>query len=452
MPFLSRDESGLIRLLGYIFLVIVLATYYFVGDGKQSSSYFNFEVSALVTVLLFIYLLGTFFLNSYVSNKYRNNLYRIFLFIDSMICGLFMAYLNSSELLVFMLMIIQSHVFITAGGLTYWFVYMITSLLTAILVVNYGGVHPINAIGKEMEYVGGFYTMVFALVVSLQRNDRTKKLINARLEQLKTIKKLKTKSDILSHYLSPQIVEMHEKKGFIHNTLKRKVISVCFIDIVGFSTLTEQTEPEIIATILKDFFSEMSLVAIKNGGTIDKFIGDGMMVFFGDPISKGITRDAESSVKMAIEMQRSMIKLNVKWQHVLHREIKIRIGINTGMCNVGNIGSETRISYTAIGKAVNIAARIEGHAEPGGICVGENTYRNSKELYNFEDSGFHTLKGMTKKENLYKVIYKKGRAYNTKIKKSGMEILIKGASRKHICEITKIIENHNLTRSENSDS
>lgn len=429
-----RNEAGLIRLLGYIFLIIVLIgqEYAVTGNDLESAG-----IGAL-----FVYLVVSFSVYFVIDEKHKNTVHSCVLVIDSLISGAFLAYLNDSELIMFMLLVVQTFVYVASGGLAYWASFMAMSLVVNLTINEYKLIEPIGDISVVAEVAGGFYTMIFTLIVSLQRRDRTKKLIGTRLEQIDTIKKLKNKSNILSQYLSPQIVAMHEKKGVIHSNLRRKTLTICFIDLVGFSTLTEESEPEVIAKILKEFFSKMSTIAIRNGGTIDKFIGDGMMVFFGDPISNGITTDANNAIKMSLDMQRAMLGLNKKWSNVLDKEIKIRVGVNTGLCHVGNVGSNTRFDYTAIGKAVNIASRIEGIAEAGGVCVGKDTYKLTNKNYEYIELGERQLKGMQKKEELYSLNVEVGKMRHEQITINGVTLDIKAKTKREIEKIkAAVMEN-----------
>jgi class 3 adenylate cyclase len=119
----------------------------------------------------------------------------------------------------------------------------------------------------------------------------------------------------------------------------------------------------------------MSRIAAEYGGTVDKFIGDGMVIFFGDPHTLGPRGDALQCVRMAIAMQNAMANLQVLWRDGgTSKSFRIRIGINTGFCDVGNFGSNLRMDYTIIGPEVNLAARLEQAAEPGGILISGETY------------------------------------------------------------------------------
>ena len=139
--------------------------------------------------------------------------------------------------------------------------------------------------------------------------------------------------------------------------------------------MTERLEPEVLTEVLTDYLTEMSKISIKWGGTIDKFIGDAIMIFFGDPITKGENQDAINCVKMAMEMLDKLEELREDWRRKgLALPINARIGIHTGICTVGNFGSEDRLDYTIIGNGVNLASRLESHAKPNSILVSEDTY------------------------------------------------------------------------------
>ena len=150
----------------------------------------------------------------------------------------------------------------------------------------------------------------------------------------------------------------------------------------------------------------MSTIALKYGGTIDKYIGDAILIFFGDPESKGYAEDATSCLKMAIEMQQKMQELTNFWgkNFSLKSALSIRIGINTGFCTVGNFGSENRLDYTVIGSPVNLASRLESSAQPNKIIVSEETYLLVRDLFALEEVGEIKLKGISRPVKYYEVI------------------------------------------------
>ena len=181
--------------------------------------------------------------------------------------------------------------------------------------------------------------------------------ITQRVSSQKKIEELTNK---LSKYLSPQVYQsIFSGKQNVKIEAYRKKLTVFFSDIKGFTEITDRLEPEVLSSLLNSYLNEMSKIALKYGGTIDKFIGDAILIFFGDPESKGDKEDAKACVLMALEMRERMKHLRKLWEDQgISNPLDIRIGINTGFCNVGNFGSEDRLDYTIIGGEVNLASRL----------------------------------------------------------------------------------------------
>jgi adenylate cyclase len=186
----------------------------------------------------------------------------------------------------------------------------------------------------------------------------------------------------ISRYLAPQIYKSifsGERDVTIHT--ERKKLTIFFSDIKDFTATTERLQPEEITALLNEYFTEMSAIALRHGGTVDKFIGDAILIFFGDPETKGPSEDAKACLRMAVDMQRRLSELNVKWRAAgIERPFRARMGINTGFCNVGNFGSTDRMDYTIIGAEANLAARLQSIAEPGHIVVSYETYALVREM------------------------------------------------------------------------
>ena len=200
--------------------------------------------------------------------------------------------------------------------------------------------------------------------------------VHSHIERNDNARRLQALSEKLSRYLAPQVYQSlfdGSQKAEIHT--ERKKLTVFFSDIKDFTASTAKWQPEDITRLLNSYFSEMSRIAAEYGGTVDKFIGDAMVIFFGDPHSRGVREDALQCVKMAMAMQRGMAELQDLWREMgPSKTFRIRIGINTGFCDVGNFGSDLRMDYTIIGPEVNLAARLEQAAEPGGILISGETY------------------------------------------------------------------------------
>ena len=147
------------------------------------------------------------------------------------------------------------------------------------------------------------------------------------------------------------------------------------------------------------------MIALQHGATIDKFIGDAMLLFFGDPQSKGVAEDAKACVVMAIAMQRRMRDLEQEWRNRgLLRPFRIRMGITTGFCTVGNFGSRDRMDYTIIGNEVNLAARLQSATEPGSILLSHETNALVQGLVMTEEQPPITVKGFPKPISGYKIV------------------------------------------------
>ena len=216
---------------------------------------------------------------------------------------------------------------------------------------------------------------VGTLFILLQRRQAA--VINGMNVELETANEfLASLSMKISRYLSPQIYKsIFSGQKDVTISTERKKLTIFFSDIKDFTATTERLQPEQITQLLNEYFTEMSTIAFAQGGTVDKFVGDAMLVFFGDPETKGDGEDARACLRMAIEMQHRIASLNAKWRsNGIEHPFRVRMGINTGFCNVGNFGSNDRMDYTIIGAEANLAARLQSIAEPGQIVISYETY------------------------------------------------------------------------------
>ncbi len=214
----------------------------------------------------------------------------------------------------------------------------------------------------------------FVVIWSMHRDNRLIGSMNRDLKDANDF--LAAISMKISRYLSPQVYRsIFSGEIQVEIKTERKLLTIFFSDIKGFTELTESLQPEAIAALINEYFSEMSDIVHKHGGTIDKFIGDAILVFFGDPISRGAAEDAAACVAMAMEMQGRLAALNSRWRKQgIEEPFRVRMGINTGYCNVGNFGSSERMDYTILGAEANLAARLQSIAEPGRIVMSYETY------------------------------------------------------------------------------
>ena len=209
-------------------------------------------------------------------------------------------------------------------------------------------------------------------------------------------KELETLSNKLAKYLSPQVyASIFAGEQQVELDSQRKKLTIFFSDIANFTETTDKMESEDLTQLLNHYLTEMSQVALAHGATIDKYVGDAIMIFFGDPESQGVKEDAIACVTMAIAMQKRVKALSEAWRDSgIERPLSCRIGIHTGYCTVGNFGSEDRMDYTIIGGAVNLASRLEHEAEPGGVLLSYETYAHVKDVVHCEEVGQIQVKGI----------------------------------------------------------
>ena len=228
----------------------------------------------------------------------------------------------------------------------------------------------------------GYLLLYFAIVASAgaafvlfqRRQTAIIRAVNGELGRTNAF--LASIAEKLSKYLSPQ----HYRSIFMGESdakvsTNRKKLTIFFSDIVDFTAISDDIQPEELTELLNEYLTEMSRIAARHGGTVNKYIGDAMLVFFGDPTTRGASEDARACIAMAFEMQQRLRELNVQWRtRGFERPFRARMGVNTGYCNVGNFGSEDRMDYTIIGGEANLAARLQAMAPPGGVVVSYETF------------------------------------------------------------------------------
>lgn len=249
-----------------------------------------------------------------------------------------------------------------------------------------------------------FFSGIIRDITERKKTEHALQLANKSLAEKND--QLEALSVKLAKYLSRQVYSsIFEGRTDVRVESYRKELTVFFSDIAGFTDLTDRLEAEVLSDILNTYLSEMSRIADDFGGTIDKFIGDGIMIFFGDPDTNGRKEDALACVRMAMAMRERLVELRETWsRHVGPSPMHIRIGINTGYCTVGNFGSEERMDYTIVGGAVNVASRLEETAGPDQIQVSHSTYALVKDDIYCRPIGDIRVKGVSHDLRTYEVV------------------------------------------------
>jgi class 3 adenylate cyclase len=242
----------------------------------------------------------------------------------------------------------------------------------------------------------GTLLIVNSIIKELRQREEELSVTNQRIYRL---------SEKLKIYLPHQFVKsLADGDRETLPDYRRKRLTIFFSDVEGFTKWTDKLEPEEVREILNHYLSEMSAIAHKHGGTIDKFIGDLLMIFFGDPEFTDDKDHAVRCVKMAMQMQERMDGLRKQWEGVGYDEpLRIRMGINTGWATVGNFGSEDRLNYTALGSAVNLASRLEAACAPDRITISHTIWLLIKDEIDCEPKGEIEVKGFPEPVKIYEV-------------------------------------------------
>jgi len=211
---------------------------------------------------------------------------------------------------------------------------------------------------------------------------------------------------LFEKYLSPELIEeLLEDEANWELGGKFMRISVMFADLEGFTPMSEKLEPEELVSLMNFYLSEMSSIIIEGGGTIDKYEGDLIMALFGAPIP---TEDhATQACRVALQMQKRMVDLRKGWKEQGFSELKVRIGVHSGIAVVGNMGSNLRFNYTAMGDTVNVASRLEGtNKEFGTYTIVSDTTKQMARLgeYHFRDLGGTEVKGRSEPVSIFELV------------------------------------------------
>jgi adenylate cyclase len=223
---------------------------------------------------------------------------------------------------------------------------------------------------------------------------------------MEATQRLRRATALIRRYVPAQLAEKiltGEHAGAAHP--ERRKVTLFFSDVVGFTEAADQMEPEDLSALLNEYLSEMAKIADDFGATVNQFVGDGIMAFFGAPEATDDRDHALRAVRMALAMQRRMGDLREKWfREGVQTPFRIRIGINTGVASVGDFGSEGRTTYSAIGNQTNLTARIQEHCEPGRVLIGHTTWGLVKDAIPCEERGEIEIKGIHYPVRVYRVV------------------------------------------------
>ena len=236
-----------------------------------------------------------------------------------------------------------------------------------------------------------FFAFCFLLCLLVLASRR---LQNEQLREAR--EKVEQSQRLISRYVPSQLAEQIMRGEHSEASRpKRTKLTLFFSDLVGFTSMAEELDPEDLERMLNEYFAEMMRVAGRHGGTVDELSGDAILIFFGAPTATSDRDHALRAARMAFDMQGTIGELNARWRRAgLDVNFQARMGINTGIATVGNFGSSDRMKYAVLGKHVNLAARLQGACEPGRVLISHATWLLIRDEIECVPHGEVTLKGI----------------------------------------------------------
>jgi len=339
------------------------------------------------------------------KSKFKGFLSQLYLVLDSLVVGMLINAMDFDANFILLLFLPVSFFAVISGGILLFIICVTGTLCSANISFHIFTVLNLTFDPIFMLFVNLIILLIVALVgfyVRFQyyKMDNTNKKL--RQEQNRNLELSKQ----LAKYLPKQVWQMiFSGKEFDFSRPTRKKLTVFFADIQGFTMLSEMLEPEDLTFILNSYLNEVTQIAQKYGGTVDQFVGDAVMIFFGDSPKLNLTDAALNAIKMALEIRKQMHVLRQKWtKYGISNPLNIRMGINTGICSIGNFGTSQRMQYTIIGREVNLASRLESNCTAGEILVSKKTYDLIKHKVMCLDKGSITVKGFSHPVEIYEVV------------------------------------------------
>lgn len=357
-----------------------------------------------ITALVFVYTMASYwFIKRRAINQ--NKAFDRFMTADAAVIGMVLSFTDFNLLPTILFITMVQFNSLINGGIRKWAIDN-TSMIAGI-VMSFFIREPQWVFSDKLEISSisliGIFTYFCAYALYAYKKIRKMESHIKKLSSEHTMYKLRTYK--LSRYLTPTVWKAINEGREKSLTTERKRISIFFSDIQGFSTLSEELEAETLTELLNSYLTEMARIATKHKGTIDKFMGDAVMVIFGDSQSEGLKTDCLRAVSMAIEMRKKMKELQQRWYNQgIKKPLLIRMGINTGFCTVGSFGTSHYMDYTVLGTHVNLASRLESAADPGEILISHESWALVKDVVLCRDKGEINVKGFSHPVRVHQVI------------------------------------------------
>ena len=367
-----RQFANFHRLMGYSILSLILVIY--------SYTTFNAKYQLYILPLLFLYFLFSFKLEKWLHYKFDRKTEKNILFTNEIIIvAISLAALHLN--LVPTMTILFAVVYVGMNNKTSLPISCLIGLIGVLVFYFctffiFGAEEYFEQTNPELTILSLLGLMMFIVIGHYYQHRRLTTLGLQRQHYQNQMTRYITFANQLSRYAPLQLwqsIMRGESEAKIE--YKRKKLTIFFSDIKGFTELSETLIPDDLAFLLNDYLSHMTDIAKQYEATVDKFMGDAVLIFFGDPNSQGVEQDAKSCVEMAIAMRQQMKLLRERWKKMGYPALHIRMGISTGYCHVGNYGASHRMAYTIVGRDANLAARLQSAAEVDEILISDETHQ-----------------------------------------------------------------------------
>lgn len=391
------------RLMGYIMLSLVIVVYHYTEADTQYQIFIPFF---LLFLLFSAPYLSRELIYRYGQRRKRN----IFFMLDITIISVILSAVHLN--LVLTLLGLAALLYTTISNKVSFLMVSLATLigiaifyLCNIFVFGFG--EYFASTSNELTVLGFLCLFTYFGVGNFYQSSRVQFMSQQKKYYYDQMNRYMEFANQLSRY-APQQLWQSIMKGESEAKIeyKRKKLTVFFSDIQGFTELSETLIPDDLAYLLNDYLSHMTEIAKKYEATVDKFMGDAILVFFGDPHSQGVEQDAKSCMEMAIAMRQQMKLLRERWVKMGYPPLHIRMGISTGYCHVGNYGASHRMAYTIVGRDANLAARLQSAAEVDEILISEDTHNLIKNDYLCAPKAPIYLKGIKEPVRSWQVMEK----------------------------------------------
>lgn len=366
------------RLMGYIMLSLVSVVYHYTQPDTQYQVY--------IPLFLLFVLLITPKLSHWLIYSFNNTTKRNVMFIlDIMIIAVMLSAVHLNLVLTFLALFALLYTVIN-NKISFLMMSLATLLATAVFYICtifiFGFHEYFDNTSSELTVVGFLCLITYFGVGSFYQLSQVQYMASKKNHYYEQMNRYMEFANQLSRYAPVQLwqsIMKGESEAKIE--YKRKKLTIFFSDIQGFTELSETLIPDDLAFLLNDYLSHMTEIAKQYEATVDKFMGDAILIFFGDPHSEGVEQDAKVCLEMAMVMRQQMKLLRERWIKMGYPPLHIRMGISTGYCHVGNYGAAHRMAYTIVGRDANLAARLQSAAEVDEILISDDTHKLIKNDY-----------------------------------------------------------------------